>query len=359
MKPYGLVLAGGGGKGAYEIGAWKAMREIGVTFSAVAGTSIGSINGAFIAADNYDGALTLWQNVTVGKGINITEELKDPNNLFSAKNIPVLVKEFFKNGGIDASPTKEYLSRYLSERSVRESDIKFGMVTFHLSGFNPIEVFIDGIPEGELIDYLLASSKFPGVSNIGPEGEAYLDGGVYDNAPIEFLRKNGYNRLVVVDISSIKGVGHSSDISCSEVVYIRPYDLDELGAAFDFDVELNEKRILLGYYDTRKAFGFLSGRIYYFDGDGFMDMVKHYGSDACAQLEEFALALDLPKLTVYTENEFLLALKRQYLDREEQEKAEEENETPRFYDGLLKRLAALKPGKDYSLAVAVLDGLVI
>ena len=39
MKPYGLVLAGGGAKGAYQLGAWKAMREIGVTFSAVATAS--------------------------------------------------------------------------------------------------------------------------------------------------------------------------------------------------------------------------------------------------------------------------------------------------------------------------------
>ena len=57
MKPYGLVLAGGGAKGAYQIGAWKAMREMGVTFNAVAGVSIGSINGALIVADEYEKAL--------------------------------------------------------------------------------------------------------------------------------------------------------------------------------------------------------------------------------------------------------------------------------------------------------------
>lgn len=49
MKPYGLILAGGGAKGAYQIGAWKAMRELDIEFEAIAGASIGAINGAMIA----------------------------------------------------------------------------------------------------------------------------------------------------------------------------------------------------------------------------------------------------------------------------------------------------------------------
>ena len=49
MSHYGLVLAGGGGKGAYQMGAWKALREMNITFDAIAGVSIGSINGALIA----------------------------------------------------------------------------------------------------------------------------------------------------------------------------------------------------------------------------------------------------------------------------------------------------------------------
>jgi NTE family protein len=43
---YGLVLEGGGAKGSYQIGACQAMQELGVEFGAVAGTSIGALNGA-------------------------------------------------------------------------------------------------------------------------------------------------------------------------------------------------------------------------------------------------------------------------------------------------------------------------
>ena len=54
MNNYGLVLAGGGAKGAYQMGAWKALREMNISFDAIAGVSIGSINGALIAAGDFE-----------------------------------------------------------------------------------------------------------------------------------------------------------------------------------------------------------------------------------------------------------------------------------------------------------------
>ncbi|MEG2720791.1 MAG: patatin-like phospholipase family protein, partial [Oscillospiraceae bacterium] len=87
MREYGLVLAGGGAKGAYQIGAWKALREMGITFSAITGVSIGAINGALIASGDFDKALELWSNVEVASGINIPFELKEPKNLFSISNL--------------------------------------------------------------------------------------------------------------------------------------------------------------------------------------------------------------------------------------------------------------------------------
>lgn len=47
-KEYGLVLEGGGAKGAYQIGAWKALKEAGVKIKGIAGTSVGALNGALI-----------------------------------------------------------------------------------------------------------------------------------------------------------------------------------------------------------------------------------------------------------------------------------------------------------------------
>ena len=52
-KTYGLALEGGGAKGAYQVGAWTALREAGLKLSAVSGTSVGALNGA-IFADEVD-----------------------------------------------------------------------------------------------------------------------------------------------------------------------------------------------------------------------------------------------------------------------------------------------------------------
>jgi len=49
-----LVLSGGGARGAYQIGVWKALRELNIDIVAVYGTSVGAINGALIAYGDYD-----------------------------------------------------------------------------------------------------------------------------------------------------------------------------------------------------------------------------------------------------------------------------------------------------------------
>ncbi len=360
MEKYGLVLAGGGAKGVYQLGAWKAMREIGVEFSVIVGVSIGSINGALMAADSYEEAKELWKEASIDKGVNLSTELRNPENLFSFKNFPALFKEVLKNGGIDASPTKNLISEFIDEDKVRASGVDLGMITFSLSDYSSKEIFLKDIPEGMLIDYLLASSKVPGVSKIGPEGEKYLDGGVYDNRPVEMLIKNGYNSFIIVDISNLKGIGHKTDVTNARIVYIRPNDVDELGAAFDFSEEMYEKRIKMGYLDAKKTFGELSGVRYYFEKNVFREMVVVYGADTCAQLEEMALELGLERLKVYDEKTFMAELKKLYDEYiEEYNKHREEAEQKRIYGQLIKRLPLFKSGNEYPEASAVLEKVII
>lgn len=319
MSNYGLVLAGGGAKGAYQMGAWKALREMGIGFDAIAGVSIGSINGALIAQGDYDKAMEMWHSVSIDKGVNITETLPDPENLFSKKNWGALFKEVIKKGGIDASPMEGYIKNYIDESKIRESGIPLGIVTVQWGQkMNALELFVEDIPEGELVNYLLASSNIPLVTNIGPEGEKYLDGGVYDNTPVMTLKKRGYNKLIVIDIANIKGVAHNLNFSNSNVVYIKPYDTDDLGAAFDFDTELNNRRMQMGYLDTKKAFGELSGNIYHFLPHVFRSMIRKHGADEIYQLELLAHRLGLTKDIIYSEETFIQTIRVAY----EKEKAE-------------------------------------
>lgn len=363
MASYGLVLAGGGAKGAYEIGAWKALREIGVEFEAIAGTSIGAINGAMIAQGDFNTAMKLWNNAEVSKGINISEELKETENLFSVSNLPQILHEIIKNGGVDISPAKKLVEECICEEAVRKSKIPFGVVTFQLNSMKPIEMFVEDMPEGQLIDYIMASARFPGLVKQGPDDSQYLDGGVYDNAPIGLLRKRGINRLIVVDISSRKGVGHKEDLSCAEVVYIRPNDINELGESFEFDKEMNEKRMKMGYLDTQKTFGLIGGFNYYFSHDEFKEMLLKYGYETCAQLEGLAKELEIDRLKIYSEKEFISLLKDALLEKEsEAETAAEaiKNRIPQILQAKSEEIAkklipAMKLETEYPKAFEALD----
>ena len=53
-KEYGLVLAGGGTKEAYQVGVWKALQELNINVTAIVGTSIGALNGALFLQDDID-----------------------------------------------------------------------------------------------------------------------------------------------------------------------------------------------------------------------------------------------------------------------------------------------------------------
>ncbi|MBR2315596.1 MAG: patatin-like phospholipase family protein [Clostridia bacterium] len=358
MRSYGLILPGGGAKGAYQIGAWSALREMRIKFSAIAGVSIGSINGALIASNKYEEALDMWSTVRVEHGVNITESLKEPDNLFSSKNYTALFKEILRNGGIDASPTKDFLSQYIDENAVRKSKIPLGLITYQLSTMNPLELFTKDIPEGELIDYILASCKVPGVSKIGPEGEIFLDGGVYDNIPLSVLKKRGINNLIIIDISVMKGWKHQTDAySCAQIVNIRPYNSDELGAIFDFSPEMAMKRMTMGYLDAKKAFGELQGNVYHFSPRTFSSLLKKYGPDTVLQLEKLAFDMGLARVKVYKEKDFINTVYELYLQREAaREEKESAEENKGFLGTIVKKWTGIVNTKnDFELAYELLE----
>lgn len=66
-KKLGLVLAGGGALGAYQFGCLLAIKEAGITFHAVAGTSVGALNAALWSFDRMDEGETLWNSITYEK----------------------------------------------------------------------------------------------------------------------------------------------------------------------------------------------------------------------------------------------------------------------------------------------------
>ncbi len=55
-----LVLAGGGARGSYQVGVWRALMELGWHPQIITGTSVGSLNGAMFVLDQYETARDMW-----------------------------------------------------------------------------------------------------------------------------------------------------------------------------------------------------------------------------------------------------------------------------------------------------------
>ena len=163
---YGLVLEGGGAKGSYHVGAYKAILEEGLKIGAIAGTSIGALNGAMIAQGDFEKCRELWEDVSYSMVIDANDdELIRLKNLKLDKEDLILLTEKLKSlisdRGFDITPFKNLLNDYIDEEKIRASNMDFGLVTINLTDLKPIEIFIDDIPKGELKNYLLASAYLP------------------------------------------------------------------------------------------------------------------------------------------------------------------------------------------------------
>jgi len=243
-----LVLSGGGAKGVYHIGAWRALRELGIPVKAFVGNSIGAIVAGFLAAGKDD------ELAQIGRAITVETLLDLPEN---PGNLAELWRYFVEKGGLDTGPLRRLLEEHIEEASVRASGFDLGVVTVNVSDLKPREVFLEDMEPGTLVDYLMASSAFPGFSMPRIGGKRYVDGGLWDNLPYEMARSRGWTRIILLDISGV-GWNRRPDFTGGETVSIR--NSIDMGGAFDFDRDFLDHFGQLGYLDTLRAFGRLGGR---------------------------------------------------------------------------------------------------
>ncbi|HBF76871.1 MAG TPA: patatin [Clostridiaceae bacterium] len=260
MKNYGLVLGGGGAKGGYEIGVWKALRELNVDLKAVVGASVGALNGALIVQDDYDAAYDLWTDLTMEKVIKVEKEIEEGKGKILSKGMFDTAYNALKEGGLDVTPLKEIMDEVLDEDKVRNSKVDFGLVTFSVTDFKPVRVFKKDIPYGKLKDYLLASSCFPAFKRQEIEDKKFIDGGMWDNIPASLMIEKGIKDMIIVDVS---GPGLNRKINEKDLNIIHVKNSEDLGGTLDFNGDRAKRNIEIGYLDTLKSFGKLKGSSYY------------------------------------------------------------------------------------------------
>ena len=248
-----LVLAGGGARGSYQVGVWRALMELDWHPQIITGTSVGGLNGAMFVLDLYETARDMWLTIRSRDVMELPEENAD----FSA--LHQFLRRVVKEGGMDVTPLEEIVERVLDEDALRAAPIRFGIVTVEQRGLRPRELTLEDIPAGQVRDYLMASAAcFPALRARQIDGVKFLDGGYSDNMPTGLAKTMGAEELVCVDL---EGVGITRpNLTGLPTTMIRSYW--DLGDILHFDPDTAKRNMELGYYDTRRAMGYLRGCAY-------------------------------------------------------------------------------------------------
>jgi len=261
----GLVLEGGGARGAYQMGAVGAFYENGITFGGVAGSSIGALNGGLIAQGDWEKCLEKWRELSLAKLFDVDEAVLHDilNHKFGLKNIGAVrgaLHTFLEKKGLDTAKIRAVLSDLYDEEKLRASPIEFGMVTIKMPEMKPMELYKEDIPEGKLIDYLMASANMP-VFKIEPiSGELYLDGGFYNNLPVNMLYRKGFRDVLVIRTYAI-GIVKRFRRPDLHITEFGPSE--DLGNILDFSHERLLRSIKVGRCDALRIIKGLSGQKYY------------------------------------------------------------------------------------------------
>lgn len=292
---YGLVLAGGGARGAYEIGAWRAINDMGLEIGAICGTSIGSINGAAFAQGDADKAEKLWRDISAADVLDISSLSDD--KLLSLKNIRAVFEEFAKNKGMSMQPLEDILREIIDEEKLLKSPVDFGLVTYSLTDFSETAMFKKDIPNGKLVDYLMASACMPGIKTKIIDEKAFVDGCVTDNKPIGMLIEQGYRDIIAVDVGGY-GIVKPVKLGGLNLIEVK-CKTPEIGV-MQFEKERIARSISGGYLDTKRAFGQLCGKKYAFRTADYIRTRKRLSEALLDGLEAAADMLDIDKLREYT-----------------------------------------------------------
>ena len=341
-KEYGIVLDGGGARGAYQIGAWKALKEAGVKVCAVAGTSVGALNGAMICMDDVEKAEQVWSELTFSKVMDVDdawmERLFDRENKFTEVISEVWDK--LLEGGVDITPLREMIHELVDEEQIRRCGKEFCLITFSVSEWKKLDLSIRDIPEGQLEDFLLASAYLIGFKNEKLHGKHYVDGGLVNNLPLESLVERGYKNIIEIRIYGpgvVRYVKMPED-GCKYEIGPRV----SLGSIIEFDSRRSVRNMKIGYYDAKRVIYGLEGRIYYLeqnhDDEWYEKRMQHIsdweraemafvlklspGYDSkvlyLAMLEASAKLLKVPKYQIYTVDELFRLVKSRYVQQEDQ-----------------------------------------
>lgn len=189
-KKRALVMPGGGGRGAYQVGVAKALIQSGIKFDMAFGTSIGALNATFIAQGDIKRLEDMWGIIRAW-------------NIFKLPSAPQLGRMMLghKLGMLDTSPLEELLRREADLQKIKESEMKVRLVTTDLCSLETRMINLEDLSTtNELIDVLMATSAVPIAfppRQLHGQG-LWVDGGLVKNTPLRAAIDHGAEEIFMV-----------------------------------------------------------------------------------------------------------------------------------------------------------------
>lgn len=261
MKKLGIALAGGGARGAYQIGAWKALREYGIDtkIEAFSGASVGSLNAALFAMGDYELARDMWLSLDKDTLFNFDKKIY--KRIFKEK------LNFFNKGVFDTKKLEKMIRKTIDFEELKQKEVY--VATTHLG--NEKSTFFDLIrtnykhyfkkdqqvryidlrdqAEDKTVKTLLASCAIPIVFKPIQIGtETYYDGGVLDNTPYQPLIDAGCDSIIIIDLYTFSPMRIKT---IKEVKTYTIYPKKSLRGILDFKPKHIKRRFELGYEDMK------------------------------------------------------------------------------------------------------------
>lgn len=233
MEEFGLVLAGGGGKGAYQVGVFNALLEFDIKIMAVSGTSVGGINAFAYACLTNEEINKLWDDFKFVDFFRPDDDWSD--------------------GISDRIGLENILNRYVDEEKLHNAIPIFNTIC-ETPGL-PEYKLLNNKSKEEVTKILLATSALPAIySKVEINGKMYQDGGIADNLPVAPLYENDYRDFIVVSLSKGARIDKNR-FKVNKLIEIVPsHDLGAfMNGTLNFSQDYKEFAKRLGYYDAKRA----------------------------------------------------------------------------------------------------------
>ena len=243
LKVIGLVLSGGGGKGAYQVGVLKALAENGLLddVTAISGASIGAVNAMLYAMEDIELMYKAWEEIEMETIFDVNLEMLSQNRYYFSRDEMLSM-----------------ISKYIDFEKIKSGKYTiYNSIAKIVPGQEAMEVEyrrLQDYDEETIKKILLASTALPIIYEaVEIDGNYYRDGGICDNTPIQPLYDAGIRQFIVIGLS--RGTYDFSKWPDADFILINPSQ--DIGSSIlgtinftDYAIEYRE---MLGYKDGLRS----------------------------------------------------------------------------------------------------------